>query len=126
MPSPRCGPSFVLAKGTLKLRKTDLDLDSATIGLLLSDASFLYETGDTLRIRLLQDTTVLVDRDFTALGEGKQTTTNDGGLEFTVKTLADTETTNQIRKFTYNSAKGKIALALSGLTWMPSPMARLT
>jgi hypothetical protein len=33
-----------------------------------------------------------------------------------VKTLKDTETTNRINKFSYNSAKGKLSLALAGLT----------
>jgi hypothetical protein len=98
-------PCFVLAKGKLKLRSAGLD--SATLGMLLSNASFIFETGDTLRIRLLQDATVLMDRDFTALGEGKQITKTDGSLVFTVKTLKDTETTNRIDKFSYNSAKGK-------------------
>jgi hypothetical protein len=69
-----------------------------------------------LRIRLLQDATVLVDRDFTALGVGLQTTDKFGKLVFTVKTLPDTATTNRIGKFSYSSAKGKLALALSGLT----------
>ncbi|HKX62607.1 MAG TPA: putative Ig domain-containing protein, partial [Verrucomicrobiae bacterium] len=107
-------PAFILAKGTLRAGRDGLD--SATLGLLLSDASFIYETGDTLRIRLLQDATVLVDRDFTALGVGVQTTDKFGKLVFAAKTLSDTTTTNRIGKFSYNSAKGKLALALSGLT----------
>lgn len=107
-------PCFILAKGTLRVRKTNLD--SAILGMLLSDASFLYQTGDTLRVRVLEGTTVLVDRDFTALGVGEQTTNEDGAVVFIVKTLADTETTNRIDKFSYKSAKGKLSLALSGLT----------
>jgi hypothetical protein len=107
-------PCFVLAKGRLRLGKTGLD--SATLGMLLSDASFVYQTGDTLRIRLLEGTTVLVDRDFTALGVGQQNTNRDGKIIFTVKTLADTATTNRIRKFSYSSANGKLSLALSDLT----------
>lgn len=107
-------PCFVLAKGTLRVRQADLD--TATLAMLLSDPSFVYQTGDTLRIRLLEGTTVLVDRDFTALGVGEQTTNNDGELVFTVKTLPDTATTNRIGKFSYRSAKGKLSLALSGLT----------
>jgi hypothetical protein len=109
-------PCFVLAKGTLRLRKNEADLDTATLSLLLSDPSFVYATGDVLRIRLLQGATPLVDRDFSALGVGVQTTASDGGLIFSIKTNKDTETTNQIKKFTYNSAKGRMALALSGLT----------
>jgi len=107
-------PCFVLAKGTLRIRKADPD--SATVAMLLSDPSFVYQTGDTLRVRLMEGTKVLVDRDFTALGVGQQTTTNDDKLVFTVKTLPDTETTDRVGKFSYNSAKGKLSLALSGLT----------
>jgi Putative Ig domain len=107
-------PCFVLANGKLRLRSAGLD--SATLGMLLSNSSFIFETGDTLRIRLLQEATVLLDRDFTALGVVKQTTDKDGALVFSVKTLKDTETTNRINRFSYNSAKGKLSLALSGLT----------
>jgi hypothetical protein len=107
-------PCFVLAKGTLRVGNTGLD--SAVLSLLLGDASFLYETGDTLRIRFLQDATVLLDRDFTALGVGQQTTDKFGKLVFQAKTLPDTATTNRIAKFSYKSTKGKMALSLSGLT----------
>ncbi|HXI50446.1 MAG TPA: hypothetical protein VNH84_03055, partial [Candidatus Saccharimonadales bacterium] len=69
-----------------------------------------------LRIRLLQDTTVLVDRDFTALGVGLQSTNSSGKLVFTVKSLSDTSTTNRVGKLSYKSTKGKLALSLSGLT----------
>jgi hypothetical protein len=92
--------------------------------MLLSNSSFIFETGDTLRIRLLQEATVLMDRDFTALGVVKQTTDKDDALVFSVKTVKDTETTNRIDRFSYNSAKGKLSLALSGLTLDPSPRAR--
>jgi hypothetical protein len=107
-------PSFVLANGKLKVRGADSD--SATLGMLMSNPSFIFETGDMLRIRLLQEATVLLDRDFTALGEVKQTTATDGALVFVVKTIKDTETANRIDKFSYNSAKGKLSVALSGLT----------
>jgi hypothetical protein len=46
----------------------------------------------------------------------KQTTNKDGALVFAVKTLKDTETTNRIDRFSYNSAKGKLSLAFSALT----------
>jgi hypothetical protein len=107
-------PCFVLANGKLRLRSANSD--SATLGMFLSNSSFIFEAGDTLRIRLLQEATVLMDRDFTPLGAVKQTTAKDDALVFTVKTLKDTETANRIDKFSYNSAKGKLALALSGLT----------
>jgi len=107
-------PAFVLAKG--KLSVGNAGSDSATLGMLMSDASFLYNTGDTLRIRLLEGATVLVDRDFTALGVGQSGTDKNGRLVFTLKSVADTEVANVIKKFSYSSAKGKLALALSGLT----------
>ena len=107
-------PCFVLANGSLKLR--DTALDSATLSMLLSNPSFVFETGDTLRIRLLKEATVLLDRDFTALGVVKQTTTRDGTLVFALKSLADTAVADRIQRFAYNSAKGKLSLTLSGLT----------
>jgi len=107
-------PSFVLTKG--KLRVGNDGEDSAKLAMLLSDASFLYETGNTLRIRLLEGTTVLLDRDFTALGEGVSGTDKSGTLVFTVKTLSDTEDVDVIKKFSYRSAKGKLSLALAGIT----------
>jgi hypothetical protein len=107
-------PSFVLAKGKLSVGNASNDV--ATLAMLLSDASFLYNTGDTLRIRLLEGATTLVDRDFTALGVGQSGTDKNGRLVFTLKTVADTEVANVIKKFSYSSAKGKLSLALSGLT----------
>jgi hypothetical protein len=106
-------PCFVLTKGTLRLR--DDRPDSAVFGMLLSNPSFLFETGDTLRIRLLQDTTVLLDRVFTTLGVVKQTTKSDDTLVFNLKTLKDTATVDRIAKFSYSSANGKLALSLSDL-----------
>jgi len=110
-------PSFVLQKG--KLTTGVAGLDTASFGMLLSDASFVYQTGDTLRVRLLQGTNVLADRDFTALGLGTSTTDSSGKLVFNVKIISDLETTNRISKFSYSSAKGKLALSLSGLTLGP-------
>jgi hypothetical protein len=107
-------PCFVLAKG--KLNVGNAGADSLNLGMLLSDASFVYQTNDTLRIRLLQGATVLADRDFTALGSVRQTIDQFGKLVFTVQALSDTAATNRISKFSYNSAKGKLSLAMSGLT----------
>jgi hypothetical protein len=107
-------PCFVLAKGKLKI--VDAGADSATLNMLLSDASFVYQTNDTLRIRILEGATVLVDRDFTALGQVRQSTDSLGKLVFNVKTLPDLATTNRISKFSYLSSNGKLTLALSGLT----------
>jgi hypothetical protein len=106
-------PCFVLAKGTLKVRSAGAD--AAILGMLLSDPGFVYVTGDILRFRVLEGTTVLVDRDFTALGVGEQITKDDGSLVFKVKATADTATENRIVKFAFDSAKGKVALELAAL-----------
>jgi hypothetical protein len=107
-------PCFVIAKGQLRVRSADPD--SATLAMLLSDPGFIYQTGDPLRLRLLQGATVLLDRDFTALGAGQQSTNKDGKVVFTVKTTTDTETANRISKFSYVSATGKLSVVLAGLT----------
>jgi hypothetical protein len=107
-------PCFVLEKG--KLNVGNAGADSATLSLLLSDASFVYKTNDTLRIRLLEGATVLVERDFTALGQGQQSIDKFGKLVFSVKSLLDASTQNQIRRFSYSSAKGKMLVALSRLS----------
>jgi hypothetical protein len=107
-------PSFILSKG--KLTVGNAGADSASLEMLLSDASFLYQTGDPLRVRLLQGTQVLLDRDFTALGEGQSTTDKNGALVFTIKTLPDTEVADVIKKFSFSSAKGKMSLKLAALT----------
>jgi hypothetical protein len=107
-------PAFVLTKG--KLGVGNNGADAAKLSMLLSNDSFLYVTGDTLRIRLLEGTTVLLDRDFTALGEGVSATDKSGKLVYKLKTLSDTEVEDVIKKFSYQSAKGKLSLALAGLT----------
>jgi len=59
--------AFVLSKGTLALKGPGLD--TAKLSLLLADPNFAYEAGvSTLRVRILDSATVLLDRDFTALG----------------------------------------------------------
>jgi hypothetical protein len=107
-------PCFVLANS--KLKAGNAGLDTATLNMFLSDPNFSYQTNDTLRVRVLEGATVLVDRDFTALGQGQQSTNSLGNLLFTVKALSDTATTNRISKFSYRNTNGKLLLSLSGLT----------
>jgi hypothetical protein len=107
-------PCFVLAKGTLKVGNAGLD--TAKLNLLLSADSFVYQTNDTLRIQILEGATVLVDRDFTALGQVQHSINSLGKLIFTVKALSDTVTTNRISRFSYRSSNGMLSLSLSGLT----------
>ena len=107
-------PCFVLQTGSLKVGTTN-NTDSATIGMLLSDVSFVYQTNDTLRIRLLQDTNVLVDRDFTTLGQVHVSSNSLGKLAFALHTLPDPATTNRVSKFSYSTTTGRLLLGLSGL-----------
>jgi hypothetical protein len=107
-------PAFVLAKGNLSVGKAGADW--AKLVLLLSDASFLYQTGDPLRIRLLEGANILVDRDFTTLGLGQSRLDKSGTLIFIVNTVSDNAVADVIKKFSYQSAKGKLLLSLSGLT----------
>ena len=106
-------PSFVLVKGALSAGEPGSD--AAKLALLLADGAFLYETGDTLRVRLLEGETVLLDRDFTALGTGTQSTDKSGSLLFKLKTLSDEAATDVVKKFGYASKTGKLSLALAGL-----------
>jgi hypothetical protein len=106
-------PSFVVSSGSLKTGHAGTD--TAILGMLLSDKSFVYQTNDALRIRLLEDTNVLVDRDFTALGAVKASTNKLGLFIYNVHTLLDAATTNRITKFSYSSANGKLLVAMSDL-----------
>ncbi len=107
-------PCFVLANGRMKVGNAGLD--NALVNMLLSDPNLVYHTNDTLRIRVLEGTTVLVDRDFTALGQGKPFTNRLGKIIFTVRTRRDTATTNRIGRFNYSNTNGRLLLSLSGLT----------
>jgi Putative Ig domain len=108
--------AFVVRTG--KLTKKGPGDDSAKLSLLLADPNFAYEAQTSpLRIRLLDGTTVLLDRDFTALGDVANVTTDarTGSLVFAFKTLKDTATTDRVVKFNYQSGSGKMTLGLAGL-----------
>jgi hypothetical protein len=107
-------PCFVLASGKLKTGTAGLDTEA--LNMRLADESFFYQTNDKLRIRILQGATVLVDRNFTALGQVRQFTNSLGKVLFNLKTLRDTATTNRVRSFSYRSSTGVLLLSLSGLT----------
>ncbi len=109
-------PAFVLRSG--KLTKKGPGEDSAKLSLLLADPNFAYEAQTSqLRIRILEGATVLLDRDFTALGDVANVTTDDrtGAFVFAFKTLKDAATTDRIAKFAYQSEKGTLPLALADL-----------
>jgi hypothetical protein len=108
--------AFVVRTG--KLVKKGAGEDSAKLSLLLADPNFAYEAVTSpLRIRLLEGTTVLLDRDFTALGDVANVTTDTrtGSLVFAFKTLKDAAETDRVVKFNYHSGSGKLTLALGGL-----------
>jgi hypothetical protein len=108
--------AYVVRSG--KIIKKGPGEDAAKISLLLSDPNFSYEAlTSPLRIRILDGTTVLLDRDFTALGDVANVTTDTrtGSLVFSFKTLKDAATVDRIAKFSYHSGTGKMTLALGGM-----------
>ena len=104
--------AFVLSKGAMSVAGPGLD--SAKLSLLLADPNLSYEAGvSTLRVRILDGATVLLDRDFTALG-GPEKQDLESSRIFSFKTLADTELTNRVA-MSYSSSKGAMKLTLSNL-----------
>jgi hypothetical protein len=119
--------AFVLSKGAVSIKGPGLD--SAKLSLLLADPNLGYEAGvSTLRVRILDGATVLLDRDFTALGGPEKETTDSktGKPVFSFKTLSDTELTNRVA-MSYASSKGAMKLTLTALdlTGIPSSEAHL-
>ena len=107
--------AFVLSQGSLSVDGPGLD--SAKLTLLLADPNFSYEGGvSTLRIRILDGATELMDRDFTALGGvAKQgVDSNTGRLTFAFKTLSDAALTDRV-SMGYSSSKGAMKVSLSGM-----------
>jgi hypothetical protein len=107
--------AFVLSKGSLTVEGPGLD--AAKLSLLLSDRSLAYEGGvSTLRIRILDGVTELLDRDFTALGGlatvGVDSKTGKPTIAF--RTLSDLALTDRV-SLQYASSKGAVKLGLSGL-----------
>jgi len=107
--------AFVLSKGSLKVAGPGLD--AAKLSLLLSDRSMAYVGGvSTLRLRILDGATVLMDRDFTALGgvatNGIDSRTGKPTIVF--RTLSDLALTDRVA-LSYSSSKGAIKLSLSGM-----------
>jgi hypothetical protein len=76
-----------------------------------------YESAvSTLRLRILDDATVLLDRDFTALGEAStKIDSKTGAMAYKIKTLSDGQTTDRV-KFGYASGNGKMTVVLDALT----------
>jgi hypothetical protein len=107
--------AFVLNRGAL--RTGSPGADSAKLGFLLADPGFSYEGGvSTLRMRILDGATVLMDRDFTALGGAAKlgTDKNTGRPTYAFKTMSDTEVLDVV-SMGYSSSKGAMKVSLSGL-----------
>jgi hypothetical protein len=120
--------AFVVRTGSLTVKGPGND--SAKLSLLLGDPNFSYEMGvSALRIRILDGSDVLLDRDFSALGGEAHVTTDSrtGDLVFAFKTVKDTATVDRIAKFAYQSGKGTMSLGLADLdlAGMPAGEAHL-
>jgi len=107
-------PAFVLVKGALKVNADGED--TAKLSMLLADSSLLFDAGDVLRVRILEGATVLIDRDFTALGQSVSSVDSAGVLTFKIKSLADPGLVDLVKKFSFDSKKGKLSLALDALS----------
>jgi hypothetical protein len=119
--------AFVLAKGSLAVKGPGTD--TVKLSLLLADPSLTYEQGvSTLRVRILEGTNVLVDREFTALGgpEKEGTDSATGKTFFSFKTLKDQAETDRVA-MSYASKTGKMKLVLSAtdLAGVPAGEAHL-
>jgi hypothetical protein len=108
-------PAFVLSQGSISVDGPGLD--SAKLTLLLGDPNFSYEGGvSTLRFRILDGATELMDRDFTALGGVAKVGVDSrtGRTTYSFRTLSDTEPTNRV-SLGYSSSKGAMKVSLSAL-----------
>jgi hypothetical protein len=119
--------AFVVSKGSLV--SATPGKDSAKLSLLLADPSLSYEAGvSTLRVRILDGTNVLFDRDFTALGgpEKESVDSATGKTVFSFKTLKDAATTDRVA-MSYASKTGKMKLVVSAadLSGVPASEAHL-
>ena len=91
--------------------------DLLKVGFLLADPGFVYESGVTpVRLRVIEDGDVLVDRTFTELVTG--TAVNDGGRTVykLSRSVGDTATADVVKKFKYKSSNGKGLLILKAAT----------
>jgi hypothetical protein len=119
--------AFAVSKGGLKAGAAGKG--AVKLSAFLADPSFHYESGvSTLRVRILDGGTVILSKDFTALGSGStRTDLKTGATVYSVKAARELADTDQLSKFLFLSAKGKMALRLSrlDLTAVPSAEAHL-
>ena len=107
--------AFVVAKGKL-VRKAP-GSDKAKLALFLRDPNFFYDPAlaPELRVRILDETTVVFERDFSALGTVKLgTDKRTGEVTWLLKSAKDAEKVDRIAKFLFASGKGKMTLSITG------------
>ena len=105
----------MVAKGKL-VRKAP-GSDKAKLSLFLRDPNFFYDPAlaPELRVRILDETTVVFERDFSALGTVKLgTDKRTGEVTWLLKSAKDAEKVDRIAKFFFASGKGKMTLSITG------------
>jgi hypothetical protein len=119
---------FVVRTGKLTVKAPGSD--KAKLSLLLHDPGFFYDPAlaPELRVRILDGTQVVFERDFSALGEvrlGTDKRTNQ--TTWSLKATKDDAATDRVAKFSYQSAKGKMSLSLgdADLSGLPNGEAHL-
>lgn len=120
--------TFVVRTGKITVKSAGRD--KAKLSLLLHDPSFFYDPtlASELRVRLLDGTNVVLERDFSALGSvSLGTDKRTGQATWSLKAAKDDAAANRIAKFSYKSAKGKMTLSLADadLSGLPNGEAHL-
>lgn len=89
----------------------------SSLVLLLGDPGFLYESGvSELRFQIRSGGATVLDKTFTALVTATQKVDATGAVIFKLKSVKDLATTDTLKKFSYESSKGKMTFALANTT----------
>jgi hypothetical protein len=120
--------SFVVRTGKVKVKAPGSD--KAKLSLLLYDPNFFFDAtlAPDLRIRLLDGTDVVFERDFSSLGEASLgTDKRTGEVTWSLKATRDDASVNRIAKFAFQSAKGKMTLSIgdADLSGLPTGEAHM-
>ena len=120
--------AFVLYSAKIKVAAPGND--KAKLSMLLYDPNFFYDPtlAPELRIRILDGTNVVFERDFSALGEvSLGTDKRTGQVTWSLKTTKDDADVDTIQKFAFASAKGKLTLSITNadLAGIPNGEAHL-
>jgi len=107
--------AFVCDKAKVKIKGPGTD--AVSFGLLLGDPGFLYESGvSELRFQIRSGGATVLDKTFTALVTATQKVDATGAVIFKLKSVKDLATTDTLKKFSYESGKGKMTFALANTT----------